>query len=81
MGLPRTLVHYGPGQPPLIIRKARGCVTFHMYQDQDGLWHWYLNNGDDERVANSSEGYESKRECLLAVLLIKQCHTAPVEGG
>ena len=56
-------------------------MTFHIYEDKDGLWRWYLDDNEDERVANSGKGYKSKRECLLAVLQIKQCHTAPVEGG
>ena len=46
-------------------------MTFHIYQDNQGLWRWRLRAGDGHIIADSA-GYSSKEACLEGVDFFKR---------
>ncbi|MEP6911155.1 MAG: DUF1508 domain-containing protein [bacterium] len=36
-------------------------MIYWIYEDKDGLWSWYLKSANDEKIANSGEGYHNFR--------------------
>jgi uncharacterized protein YegP (UPF0339 family) len=54
-------------------------VTYCIYVDRQGLWHWYLMTDDDKHIAMSSRSYLSEAECRQAIDLVKTSGNAPVQ--
>ncbi|MDQ6653832.1 MAG: DUF1508 domain-containing protein [Acidobacteriota bacterium] len=46
-------------------------MIYWIYEDKDGLWSWYLKSANDEKIADSGEGYRNKVECKHGVDLVK----------
>ena len=55
-------------------------MYFEIYQDASYQWRWRLKAANHEIIA-SGESYRDKRNCIHAVNLVKQSHSAPVYGA
>ena len=53
-------------------------MTYHMYQDTQGLWRWYLQAANNRKIADSGESYYNKADCRAAIDLVKSSRNAPV---
>ncbi|HXH61424.1 MAG TPA: DUF1508 domain-containing protein [Fimbriimonadaceae bacterium] len=53
-------------------------MTFQVFQDRKGEWHWRLLAGNNRTIANSVEGYVRRLDCLHSVWLVKRCRRARV---
>ena len=53
-------------------------MTFQVYRDRRGEWHWRLLAGNNRTIANSVEGYVRLKDCLHAVDLVAHSRRAAV---
>lgn len=47
-------------------------MTFFCYKDKTGLWKWYLNDDNDEKIAESCKGYWNKRDLMRDIETVKR---------
>jgi uncharacterized protein YegP (UPF0339 family) len=53
-------------------------VTYYIYVDIQGLWHWYLTTDNNKLFALSPLSYPNEVECRDAIELVKTSANAPV---
>lgn len=53
-------------------------MYFTIYKDNQGYWRWHLQASNNKIIADSSEGYYNKQDCLHAIDLVKSAWNAPV---
>jgi uncharacterized protein YegP (UPF0339 family) len=53
-------------------------MAYYVYKDNAGYWRWRLLAANNHIVADSSEGYFNKQDCLAAIKLVKSSNSAPV---
>lgn len=46
------------------------CIRFEYYRDAEGGWRWTLYATNGKKIADSSEGYKRRVDCLRAICLI-----------
>lgn len=46
--------------------------TFVMYVDHTGEYRWYLMAENNEKIADSAEGYKAREDCEHGIKLIKR---------
>ena len=46
--------------------------TFVMYIDQAGEYRWYLMANNNEKIADSAEGYKGREDCEHGIKLMKR---------
>lgn len=53
---------------------------YQVYQDQSQqrLWRWRLRAMNHHIIADSSEGYYNKADCLAAIAIVKASYNSPV---
>ena len=44
---------------------------FEVYEDKAGEWRWRLRASNAKIVANSSEGYKNKQDCVHGTGIVK----------
>jgi uncharacterized protein len=55
------------------------AAEFELYRDDAGEFRWRLQAANNEIVADSNEGYDSKQGCLHGIDVVKQiAASAPV---
>lgn len=47
-------------------------ATFVMYLDHAGEYRWYLMAENNEKIADSSEGYKSRESCEDGIKLMRR---------
>ena len=45
---------------------------FEVYKDQAGEWRWKLRASNARVIADSSEGYKNKQDCVHGLGLVKR---------
>ena len=45
---------------------------FEVYKDRGGEWRWKLRASNSRVIADSSEGYKNKQDCVHGIDLVKQ---------
>ena len=45
---------------------------FEVYADKAGEWRWKLRASNARIIADSSEGYKNKQDCVHGIGLVKQ---------
>ena len=53
-------------------------MTFQVYRDRRGEWHWRLLAANNRTLADSVEGYVKVSDCLHAIALVKHARWAEV---
>jgi uncharacterized protein YegP (UPF0339 family) len=53
-------------------------MSYYIYQDQEGLWHWTLIGTNNLTLAESVELYFHEADCRAAVEQVKASAAAPV---
>ncbi|MDB4978127.1 MAG: hypothetical protein JWM56_313 [Candidatus Peribacteria bacterium] len=53
-------------------------MDYHMFKDNSGEWRWHLMDDNNQKIANSAEGYESKQDCEESIELVKSSSEASV---
>lgn len=53
-------------------------MTFYIYRDRRLEWRWYLEASNGRTIADSGEGYKTKRACLNGIRLVKSSLSAEV---
>jgi uncharacterized protein YegP (UPF0339 family) len=48
---------------------------FTVYKDARGEWRWRLESANNRIVADSSEGYANRADCLAGISIVKDCKT------
>jgi uncharacterized protein YegP (UPF0339 family) len=77
---PRTVEIPGPRDTTVEIALSGTAATFDLYEDDDGNWRWQLDH-DDEALAVSSTGYESREDAEESITALKaNALGADVEG-
>ena len=56
-------------------------VSYIIWRDASGQWGWHLVAANGRVIANSSELYETRAECLEAIELVKSSSAAPVKAA
>jgi len=46
-------------------------ATFEYYLDRTSLWRWRLKAPNGLIIADSGQGYHSRRDCLAGIQLVK----------
>jgi|AntDeeMetageno50_2_1112565.scaffolds.fasta_scaffold03680_2 uncharacterized protein YegP (UPF0339 family) len=69
-GTPRTIEIPGPRDTTVEISLSGTAATFDLYEDDAGSWRWRLNR-DDETLAVSSTGYESREDAEESISALK----------
>jgi hypothetical protein len=55
-------------------------ARFELYRDSQNQWRWRLRASNGRTIADSSEGYHNKQDCLDGINLVKsEAPGAPVE--
>lgn len=55
--------------------------TFVMYIDHAGEYRWYLMANNNEKIADSAEGYKAREDCEHGIKLMKRlAPKAKVQG-
>lgn len=55
------------------------AMTYYIAKDNRAQWRWYLKAADNQIIATSGEGYDSKDDCLNAVKLVTKSSSAPIK--
>lgn len=45
-------------------------MAYYIYLDVNAQWRWYLEAGNNRKIANSGEGYHNEQDCLHAIGLV-----------
>lgn len=53
-------------------------MRYIIYRDVNQQWRWYLEAGNNRKIANSGEAYHNKADCLSAIDLVKGSSNVPV---
>jgi uncharacterized protein YegP (UPF0339 family) len=53
-------------------------ASFGVYMDANGEWHWRLWGDNDKIVADSSEGFKNKSDCIADIRVVKRASSAAV---
>ena len=53
-------------------------MAYYIYIDIHGQWRWYLQGANKRKLADGCEGYNSEKECLAAIQLVKGSSPAPI---
>lgn len=53
-------------------------MRYVIYKDRQGYWRWTLVALNGKTIADSSEGYGNKADCLHGIDLVKGSTNAPV---
>lgn len=53
-------------------------MAFWMYLDKQGRWRWQLIAASGRIIADSAEGYMSKKDCRDEITLVQGSASAPV---
>jgi uncharacterized protein YegP (UPF0339 family) len=56
-------------------------MVYYVYKGRDSQWRWRLVAGNGRIIADSSEGYWNKTDCLAAIELVKASRPAPVRDA
>lgn len=56
-------------------------MAYYVYKDNAGYWRWRLLAANKRIIADSSESYNNKQDCLTAINLVKLSNSAPVYEG
>ncbi|EMA44179.1 YegP family protein [Halococcus saccharolyticus] len=67
---PRTVEIPGPRDTTVEIALSGSSATFDLYEDDGGNWRWRLTH-DDETLAVSSTGYESREDAEDSITALK----------
>ncbi|RPI13296.1 MAG: DUF1508 domain-containing protein [Ignavibacteriae bacterium] len=51
-------------------------MVFYIYKDKAGEWRWFLKSSNGNKIADSAEGYFSKKHCLDAIGLVMDTNRA-----
>jgi len=54
-------------------------MTYQVYKDSKEKYRWRLKADNNETIAISSEGYESKQSCLHSIDLTKGSKDAKID--
>jgi uncharacterized protein YegP (UPF0339 family) len=46
--------------------------TFIMYIDHVGEYRWYLMTEDNEKIADSADGYKAREDCEQGIKLMRR---------
>ena len=59
--------------------KGNIVITYSIYVDTQGLWHWYAITEDSREIARSGEPYRlTKDACIEDINLIKTSANAEI---
>ena len=58
--------------------QKESSMTFYIFKDTAGYWRWHLKAANGRIIADSSEGYFNKQDCLNGITLVKSAFNAPV---
>ena len=47
---------------------SNGMGHFNMYRDDKGEWRWQFKASNGKIMADSGEGYKTKRSCKAAII-------------
>jgi len=47
-------------------------MKFYVYRDVRGEYRWYLRAANGNKLADSGEGYRTKKDCLSGMALVMQ---------
>ena len=53
-------------------------MYYMVYKDTSSQWRWRLVAANLKIIADSSEGYWNKADCLHGISLVKSSNSAPV---
>lgn len=53
-------------------------MKYHVYKDSSGEWRWRLKAANGQIIADSGQGYSSKRDCKEGIDLVKGSANADV---
>ncbi len=53
-------------------------MQFHIYQDLQVEWRWQLSDEEGRKLAESSQSYRDKSDCLQAIIKVQSCEHAVV---
>ena len=56
-------------------------MYYWMYQDSEREWRWTLYAANNQRIADSSDGYRNKQDCQNAIERVKASGEAVVKDG
>lgn len=53
-------------------------VIYYVYKDSQSQWRWRLVAANRKIIAESSESYWNRQDCLYSIQLVKNSNLAPV---
>jgi uncharacterized protein YegP (UPF0339 family) len=53
-------------------------MQFRIYQDLQYDWRWQLSDEEGRKLAESSQSYREKADCLYAIIQVQRCEHAVV---
>jgi uncharacterized protein YegP (UPF0339 family) len=56
-------------------------MYYWMYQDSERDWRWTLYAANNQRIADSSDGFRNKQDCQNAIQRVKASANALVREG
>jgi uncharacterized protein YegP (UPF0339 family) len=56
-------------------------MYYWIYQDSQRDWRWSLYASNNQRIADSSAGYQHKEQCLIDIERVKTSSSAIVKEG
>ncbi|WP_455429043.1 YegP family protein [Halococcus morrhuae] len=69
--LPETVELSGPGGTTIDVSLSETAAAFDLYEDDGGNWRWRLVH-DDETLAVSPSGYDSRDDAEATITTIKE---------
>ncbi|EMA53848.1 YegP family protein [Halococcus thailandensis] len=69
--LPETIELSGPGGTTIDVSLSETAAAFDLYEDDGGNWRWRLVH-DDETLAVSPSGYDSRDDAEATITTIKE---------
>ena len=70
-GMPETVEVPGPGGATIDVSLSEAAAAFDLYEDDGGNWRWRLVH-DDETLAVSPSGYDSREDAEVTITAIKE---------
>ena len=53
-------------------------MFYWVYKDTAGYWRWTYYAANNKKIADGSEGYVNKADCLHGIALVKGSANSPV---
>lgn len=53
-------------------------MTFNVFKNATGQWHWHLLASDGRVIAASGQGFKTKKECVAAIELVRHAQEARI---